>query len=65
MIETLIYIVVALIIILLNGFFVLAEFALVKVRRTRLQELAKKGGYKEKLMLQAQEKVDVFLCRQI
>ena len=61
MIETLIYIVVALIIILLNGFFVLAEFALVKVRRTRLQELAKKGGYKEKLMLQAQEKIDDYL----
>lgn len=61
MIENLIFIIVALIIILLNGFFVLAEFALVKVRRTRLQELAKKGGYKEKLMLQAQEKIDDYL----
>ena len=61
MMITLIYILLACLIILMNGFFVLGEFALVKVRRTRLQELAKKGGYKEKLMLQAHEKIDDYL----
>ena len=61
MMLTLVYIVVALIIILLNGFFVLAEFALVKVRRTRLIELAATGNYKYKLALKAHEKIDDYL----
>jgi CBS domain containing-hemolysin-like protein len=34
---------VALLLVLLNGFFVLAEFAIVKVRATRLEELAERG----------------------
>lgn len=33
----------AFVLVLLNGFFVLAEFALVKVRTTRIEELARKG----------------------
>ncbi len=41
---TLLYLVVALVLVLLNGFFVLAEFALVKVRATRIEELARKGN---------------------
>jgi CBS domain containing-hemolysin-like protein/mannitol/fructose-specific phosphotransferase system IIA component (Ntr-type) len=45
----------------LNAFFVLGEFSLVKVRRTRLAELAKKGGYKEKLALSAREHIDEYL----
>lgn len=61
MITTLIFIFVALVIIVLNGFFVLGEFSLVKVRGTRLSELAKKGGYKEKLALQAHEQIDNYL----
>jgi CBS domain containing-hemolysin-like protein len=48
-------------IIALNAFFVLGEFSLVKVRRTRLAELAKHGGYKEKLALYAQENIDDYL----
>lgn len=34
----------ALILVLLNGFFVLSEFAIVKVRRTRLEELSNQGN---------------------
>jgi CBS domain containing-hemolysin-like protein len=34
---------IALLLVLLNGFFVLAEFAIVKVRATRLEELAERG----------------------
>ena len=34
----------AFVLVLLNGFFVLAEFALVKVRTTRIEELARKGN---------------------
>jgi CBS domain containing-hemolysin-like protein/mannitol/fructose-specific phosphotransferase system IIA component (Ntr-type) len=40
--KTPIYLVLALLFVLLNGFFVLAEFALVKVRATRIEELARK-----------------------
>src|SRR3954447_679106 len=36
-----VYLVVALLFVLMNGFFVLAEFALVKVRATRIEELAR------------------------
>ena len=58
---TLAFLLLAILIILLNAFFVLVEFALVKVRHTRLQELAKNGGYKEKLMLKAHENIDEYL----
>ena len=36
-----IYLLMALLFVLVNGFFVLAEFALVKVRATRIAELAR------------------------
>jgi CBS domain containing-hemolysin-like protein/mannitol/fructose-specific phosphotransferase system IIA component (Ntr-type) len=39
-----VYVFLALVFVLLNGFFVLAEFALVKVRATRIDELAKQGN---------------------
>ena len=58
---TLLFLIVALLIISLNAFFVLGEFALVKVRHTRLQELAKNNTYKEKLMLKAHENIDEYL----
>lgn len=41
---TLFYLLIALLLVLLNGFFVLAEFALVKVRSTRIEELVRQGS---------------------
>jgi CBS domain containing-hemolysin-like protein/mannitol/fructose-specific phosphotransferase system IIA component (Ntr-type) len=38
------YVVLALFLVFLNGFFVLAEFAIVKVRASRLEELARRGN---------------------
>ena len=38
------YLLVALLLVLLNGFFVLAEFALVKVRSSRIEELMRRGS---------------------
>jgi len=61
MISTLICLAVAATVILLNGFFVFAEFSLVKVRHTRLIELAKTGTYKAKLALAAHEHIDDYL----
>ncbi len=41
--HTLFFSVISLVLVFLNGFFVAAEFAIVKVRRTRLKELEGKG----------------------
>lgn len=43
LVHTLFFILISFILVFLNGFFVAAEFAIVKVRRTRLKELEGKG----------------------
>src|SRR4051812_35654454 len=45
-----------------NGFFVAAEFALVAVRKTRMQELERKGFKRAALVLQALEHLDRFIA---
>ncbi|MGG2201488.1 hemolysin family protein [Paenibacillus validus] len=45
----------------LNGFFVAAEFALVKVRQTRLQQLESEGNGKAKYALAVTKKLDAYL----
>jgi len=45
----------------INAFFVSAEFALVKMRRTRLQELAKQGSSKAKYAMMVTNKLDTYL----
>jgi len=44
--------------ILINGFFVAAEFALVRSRRSRMEQLAKDGIRSAKLALSQMERVD-------
>lgn len=44
-----------------NGFFVAAEFALVKVRASQLRPLAKAGGWRIKFALMATERLDAAL----
>src|SRR5687767_3799340 len=44
-----------------NGFFVAAEFALVKVRASQLRPLAKKGGWRVKFALRATKHLDAAL----
>ncbi|MCE3036298.1 hemolysin family protein [Helicobacter sp. faydin-H20] len=50
-----------LILVLLNGFFVLSEFAIVKVRRTRLEELSKSGAMNANLALKVTGHLDTYL----
>ncbi|MFE5318780.1 hemolysin family protein [Paenibacillus sp. NPDC056579] len=50
-----------LVLVLLNGFFVAAEFALVKVRTTRLQQLQNEGVGKAKYALAVTRKLDAYL----
>lgn len=50
------------VLILLNGFFACAELAVLKSRRSRMQELSEKGDGGAKLVLQLQENSDRFLA---
>lgn len=51
----------ALFLVLLNGFFVLSEFAIVKIRRSRLEELSKREVGGAKLALKITGKLDSYL----
>ncbi|WP_230986510.1 hemolysin family protein [Cohnella fermenti] len=50
-----------LILVFLNGFFVAAEFALVKVRQSRLTQLFNEGNTRAKYALKVNRKLDVYL----
>ncbi len=52
---------VAFLLVLLNGFFVLAEFAIVKVRATRLEELAERGVERARLAREMLGRLDSYL----
>jgi len=56
-----VYIVIALLLVLLNAFFVLAEFALVKVRATKIEELSRKGDKKARLAKAFIKQLDAYL----
>lgn len=58
---TLIFIVIALVLVFCNAFFVAAEFAIVKIRRTRLEELAGQGVRSAKSALLMVDKLDDYL----
>ncbi|WP_227874380.1 hemolysin family protein [Tumebacillus algifaecis] len=47
--------------VLLNGFFVAAEFAMVKVRSTRLEQLVMEGNKRAKFAQQITDKLDAYL----
>lgn len=51
----------AVFLVLVNGFFVIAEFALVKVRRTRLEELIQQGNRRAQLVLRITSSFDAYL----
>ncbi|MFK7695969.1 hemolysin family protein [Paenibacillus sp. HJGM_3] len=49
------------VLVLLNGFFVAAEFALVKVRQTRLTQLVNEGNKRARYALKVSKKLDAYL----
>jgi CBS domain containing-hemolysin-like protein len=51
----------AVLLVMLNGFFVAAEFALVKVRPTRMDELAARGGFAARRAQHAIHHLDAYL----
>ncbi|WP_127588244.1 hemolysin family protein [Paenibacillus koleovorans] len=55
------YMLLVLLLVLLNGFFVAAEFALVKVRQTRLTQLVNEGNKRARYALKVNKKLDAYL----
>src|SRR5262247_137953 len=51
----------ALLLVIVNAFFVAAEFAVVRVRATRVAALATKGGWRARAVASAQSRMDAFL----
>ena len=54
-------ILLALCLVLLNGFFVAAEFSLVKLRETRAQAIARSYGWRGRLLLTVHQNLDAYL----
>lgn len=61
MLQNLLYIGAALLLVLLNGFFVAAEFALVKLRRTQAATMAANHGWRGRILVNVHERLDVYL----
>lgn len=59
--STVLNLLVAALLVLLNGFFVAAEFALVKVRSTRIAELANEGNASARMTMHAVHHLDAYL----
>lgn len=59
--QNLFLIFVAFLLVLLNGFFVAAEFALVKLRQTRVKAIAKTHGWRGRILLEVYAHLDAYL----
>jgi CBS domain containing-hemolysin-like protein len=55
------YLTLSLLLVLLNAFFVASEFAIVKMRPTRLEELVQQGDARAKLALRMSQRLDAYL----
>ncbi|NOT85686.1 MAG: DUF21 domain-containing protein, partial [Methylococcaceae bacterium] len=54
-------IVIALLLVIINGFFVAAEFSLVKLRQTRIRSIAKTHGWRGRILAIVHGKLDAYL----
>lgn len=61
MLENLLLVLFALLLVLLNGFFVAAEFGLVKLRQTKVRSIAKSTGLRGRLLLTVHQHLDTYL----
>ena len=59
--NNLFLILLALILVLLNGFFVAAEFGLVKLRSTRVRAIAKNLGWRGRMLAKVHGSLDAYL----
>lgn len=61
MLQNLLYVAAALLLVLLNGFFVAAEFALVKLRHTQAATLAEDHGWRGRVLANVHGHLDTYL----
>lgn len=59
--SSVLLLVVALILVVLNGFFVAAEFGLVKLRQSRVKAIAKTYGWRGRLLLKVHQDLEAYL----
>ncbi|ABE50767.1 protein of unknown function DUF21 [Methylobacillus flagellatus KT] len=59
--SNLLLILLALFLVLLNGFFVAAEFGLVKLRQTRVKAIAKNNGWRGRILAKVHHQLDAYL----
>ena len=59
--DNLLLVIAALLLVLLNGFFVAAEFGLVKLRQTRIRSIAKTSGLRGRLLVEVHQHLDTYL----
>lgn len=58
---SLLYLLVAVVLVLFNGFFVAAEFGMVKMRRTRVRAIARKRGLRGRILARVHDNLDAYL----
>jgi CBS domain containing-hemolysin-like protein len=61
MLENLLLVGAALLLVVLNGFFVAAEFALVKLRHTQATTLAASHGWRGRILINVHDRLDAYL----
>ncbi|WP_300617831.1 hemolysin family protein [Dokdonella sp.] len=61
MLQNLLYVAAALLLVLLNGFFVAAEFALVKLRHTQAATLGDSHGWRGRVLINVHSHLDAYL----
>jgi CBS domain containing-hemolysin-like protein len=59
--QTFVYLLISFFLVIANAFFVAAEFAMVKVRPTRLEQLVRGGDARARLALQISHRLDAYL----
>lgn len=59
--SNLLLVVVALVLVILNGFFVAAEFGLVKLRHTRVKAIAKLYGWRGRILAKVHQDLEAYL----
>lgn len=59
--ENVLFVVLAIVLVALNGFFVAAEFGIVTLRKTRIRAIAKTGGLRGRILAKVHGRLDAYL----
>jgi len=59
--ENILFVVLAILLVVLNGFFVAAEFGIVTLRKTRVRAIAKTAGMRGRILAKVHDKLDAYL----